>query len=165
MIRIANTRFGNVEVPDEANIHFDNGLLGLTDDHDFVLLEEGDDGIIGYLQSVTTPWLALPVMDAALLGPAYPGTDPKLIARAAGLDDSDIGMMLVVGKDANGVHINPRAPLIIDMKSRKAAQMLLDPNIYSGRFYLTRTETAPEATAETAPEITAAPIAQCQPQR
>jgi flagellar assembly factor FliW len=64
MLTVESTRFGTVEVPDEAVIEFPNGILGLQGrkwtlmardpDSDFLWLHSLDDGSLAI--PVTNPW-------------------------------------------------------------------------------------------------------------
>ncbi|MEQ9322747.1 MAG: flagellar assembly protein FliW [Polyangiaceae bacterium] len=137
MIRIKSTRFGDVEVADEAVIEFDEGVFGFPREKEFVLLEHPDSDDFGYLQSRRTSWLAFPVMDATLLAPNYPVPSPSVIAEAAGLGDEELAMLLILIADAHGsIEVNLLAPLVIDLKTRRGAQVMLDPTRYSARFPL-----------------------------
>ncbi|MCA9625934.1 MAG: flagellar assembly protein FliW [Myxococcales bacterium] len=146
MIRIRSTRFGDVDVADEATIVFEGGLFGFPQETEFVLLEHPDSKDFGYLQSKRTAWLAFPVMDATLLAPAYPVPNPSVIAEAAGLGTKELAMLLILIADAQGsIEVNLLAPLVIDLETRKGAQVMLDPTRYSSRFSLRDGETKAEA--------------------
>ncbi len=141
MIRINNTRFGEVEVEDGTLIEFDQGLIGFPDEKLFVLLECDNNDCVGHLQSVATPWLAFPVMDAALLAPAYPDPQPEVIADRAGLGNRDVAMLIILSNNdqEKRVEANLVAPLVVDLATRKGAQVTLDPYRYTARFQLAPT--------------------------
>ncbi len=146
MIRIRSTRFGDVEVEEKAIIEFEGGVFGFPRETEFVLLEHPDSTNFGYLQSRRTAWLAFPVMDATLLAPSYPVPRPELIAQAAGLGHKELAMLLILITDAHGsIEVNLLAPLVIDLETRRGAQVMLDPTRYSARFALVASDNGPEA--------------------
>jgi flagellar assembly factor FliW len=151
---IKGTRFGTVEADESAVIKFPNGLLGFPNERSFVLIEKGERGQLGYLQSVNTSWLAFPVMDAALLAPAYPEPGPNVIAAEAGLGTNDIAMLIIViGRDDH-LEANLLAPVVIDLESRNARQVVLDPQRYPSRLML-KTQPSNSATTSTAADANA----------
>jgi flagellar assembly factor FliW len=54
---LKSTRFGDVELADDAVVVFPNGLSG----HRYALVPHGDDGTFVWLQSMEDPDLALPL--------------------------------------------------------------------------------------------------------
>ncbi len=139
MIRIEGTRFGLIEVADQSLIRFPRGIIGFDRKTDYVLLERAvGDAAIAVLQSVDSPGLAFPVMDAVLFGGGYPDPPPRKLAREAGLGHTDVAMLVIVAADGEQLRLeaNLLAPLVIDLETRRGAQVLLDPERYSTRFSL-----------------------------
>ncbi|MCA9617884.1 MAG: flagellar assembly protein FliW [Myxococcales bacterium] len=136
MICTADTGFGPIQYDDAAVITIEGGLLGFPDDTQFVLLEHGDGDTLGYLQSLTTPTLAFPVMDPAFLAPEYPQPGPVVLAEIAELGTEQVGMLVVVYGDGNGgqLHANLASPIVIDILARRGKQVLLDANVFSNHF-------------------------------
>jgi flagellar assembly factor FliW len=132
MIRIEGTRFGVVEVDDQAVIDFPNGLVGFPQETRFVLLERGVGRPVGYLQSTRTPSLAFPVTDGSFF-PGYP--DPPLaeLARSVGLGDEDLAVLVIVATNSQtrSLEANMLAPLVVDVSTRQGAQVVLDARKYS----------------------------------
>jgi len=128
MLTIQGTRFGDVSVPEEAVIHFPRGLIGFAAEERFVLLERGPKSQIGYLQSVATPKLCFPVIDGSVAGGDYPRPEAPKLARAAGLNDEDVAVLVVVAISSpdKPLKANLLAPLVVDTKSRTGAQVVLD---------------------------------------
>lgn len=137
MIRIEATRFGVVEVADDALIHLPNGMVGFPRETHFVLLERGSGKLVGYFQSVQTPALAFPVTDGAYF-PGYPEPPAEELARGAGLATADLAVLVIVAANVQSKQLqaNMLAPLIIDVASRTGAQCVLDPGKYSAAHSL-----------------------------
>jgi flagellar assembly factor FliW len=137
-IRINTVRFGTLDVNKNQVIHFPKGILGFPNERAFVLIEKAEGAQAGYLVSASTPWLAFPVMDAALLAPFYPNPSAQIIAKNAGLACDDVAMLLVMSRQ-NGsaqLSVNMLAPLVIDMTTRSGAQVMLDSTRYSSQLSL-----------------------------
>jgi len=135
MIQIDGTRFGTVLVEDDAVISIPRGLVGFPDDDRFVLLEYGEDGTIGFLQSIRTPELCFPVVDGALFGPDYPQPDAETLASRADVGGDDIAVLVVVAASPSKKLIaNMLAPIVIDVVSRNGAQVALDHRTFSAAY-------------------------------
>ncbi len=149
MIRIEGTRFGLVEVEDEAVIRFPNGVIGFPEETGFVLLERGEERMVAYLQSVATPGLAFPVVDGAYFAD-YPQPSAETLAKSACIGIEDLAMLVIVAvqpKDKS-LEANLLAPLVIDVKSRSGAQVVLDPRKYSAQTSLADPVAAAKARME-----------------
>ncbi len=131
MIRLDNTRFGQIAVNESAEIRFPRGLIGFSSETRFILLER-ERGPIAYLQSLNNPGIALPVVDAAHLVPDYPAETSSELAHAAGLEPDDllILVILAISPEDGSLRANLLAPLVIDSNARTGSQILLDPERY-----------------------------------
>jgi flagellar assembly factor FliW len=134
MIRIEGTKFGVIEVEPEAVIHLKAGLVGFSSETEFVLVRESDDVPIAYLQSLKSPLVALPVVDAAMFGGAYPVPSAPELAHAAGLDGDGDNLLVLVSvacKQNRAVTGNLLAPIIVDVATKQGVQTVLDPRRWS----------------------------------
>jgi flagellar assembly factor FliW len=142
MLTISKTRFGTVTVREEAVIDFPNGMIGFPNDHRFVLLErtsgDGSLSALGYLQSAVTPALCFPVIDATAIGGDYPKPDPSVLATSVGLGQDDLAVLVVVAVPGKGkpMRANLLAPLVVDVKQRRGAQVVLDHRNYAAATHL-----------------------------
>ncbi len=138
MLEIRDTRFGVVEVDEGSLISFPNGIIGFPKEDKFVLLERGTKRLVGYLQSVNTPKLAFPVVDGELFGADYPQPSASELAESVGLDPEDVAVFIIVAANrlTKGLDANLLAPLIIDVKTRTGAQVVLDPRKYDANTSL-----------------------------
>jgi flagellar assembly factor FliW len=112
---LTSSRFGTLEVPDEAIVEFPSGLVGLGGSH-YALLEREGAGPFLWLQSLEDPDLALPVVDPWRYFPDYrlelTATDAE---RLGGTDPEHTALYVTVratGED-EGFSANLRAPIII----------------------------------------------------
>jgi len=133
---IQSDRFGSIDVDAQEILSFSRGIIGFADEHQFVLIRTNKSSAIGWLQSATTPHMALPVVSAHVLVPKYPDVDIESYAEAGGLGDSlDELAVLVVLNAPPGVPatVNLVAPIIVNATTRKGAQLLLEGSRFTTR--------------------------------
>lgn len=133
MTQLAGTRFGTLDVEEQSVIHLPSGLIGFTAETRFTLLRFGATRL-AYLQSLTTPELALSVVDAAVFGKDYPHPPAPDLAAEAGLGaPEDVAVLVAVASRPGDerLYANLLAPIVVDAETRRAAQVVLDPERYS----------------------------------
>ncbi len=132
--------FGEVTIDDSKIIHFENGIVGFPDLTDFALIydeEKGNDAGIRWLQSIQEPAFAMPVMDPLLVLESYnPVVDEEVLKPIGDLDVNEMLVLVTVTvpKDLKLMSVNLRAPLVINVKERKAVQIILDGEEYKIKF-------------------------------
>ena len=133
---IQSDRFGSIDVDAQEILSFPRGIIGFADERQFVLVRTNKASAIGWLQSATTPSMALPVVSAHVLIPKYPDVDIVSYAEAAGLGESlEELAVLVVLNAPPGVPatVNLVAPIIVNATTRKGAQLLLEGSRFTTR--------------------------------
>lgn len=138
MVEVNTRVFGKIAVEDDKIIRFESGILGFPDLKDFTLiynLEKGNDSGIKWLQSLQEPGFALPVMNPDLVMPGYePKFSQELLAPLGENIENEEILMLVtvtVPKDITKTTVNLRAPIIINVNTCKAVQLINDDENYS----------------------------------
>ncbi len=131
-MRVAGTRFGEIELDDAKAIVFPRGLIGFPDARRYVLLEPRGPGHVAWLQSLDMPELAFPVINGGAIAGKYPEPAPSKLARDAGIAASDVAVLVIVATTkGKGLVANLLAPLVVDLESRSGAQVVLDPMLYA----------------------------------
>ena len=153
-MQIETTRFGLVEVPEEALIHFKSGIIGFPRESKFALIPHGDSTLIAWLQSATTPALAFPVVSAHGLVADYPDVSLGPVAEKAGLAGSveDLAVLAVLSAPrSQPATINLLAPLLINSVSKLGAQVFLEGSRFTTRelFVIPQPSERPPAPGET----------------
>jgi flagellar assembly factor FliW len=147
MTTLAGTRFGTLDVEEQSVIHLPSGLIGFTAETRFTLLRFGETKL-AYLQSLNTPELALSVVDAAVFGADYPIPPAPSLAQEAGLGTTaDVAVLVAVAQRPGDerLYANLLAPIVVDAESRRAAQVVLDPERYSTNALVPMADPAPSA--------------------
>jgi len=112
---VDSTRFGTLEVEDDAVIDFPRGLIGLGGTR-YALVAPGEDDVIVWLHSLDDPDLAVPVADPWAFFPAYEVVLGDEEAARAGVTSPDEARVLVtvrVGPTAQECFANLRAPILL----------------------------------------------------
>ncbi len=138
---IQTSRFGSLEVDDTRLIRFEQGVLGFPNEHDFALIQTGTDSGFYWLQSVERPELAFVVCDPRLFLPDY-----RAPIRAEELEQlglAEVGgaaVFVIVNKIDDLLTGNLQGPLVVNLESRQARQLVLSDRRYSTRHPLMRIE-------------------------
>ena len=133
---IQSDRFGVVEVEERDVIAFPQGIIGFADEHSFVLIRTAKSNAVGWLQSISNPSLALPVVSAHVLAPAYPDVDLESYAQTVGKDTRMDELAVIVVLNAQpGVPatVNLVAPILVNVTTRVGAQVILDSTRFTTR--------------------------------
>lgn len=126
---INTTRFGELFYNEEDVIAFPRGVPGFERSHSWALAGEDED-LIKWLQSLDDPDLALPITTPDVVMPDYnariPDDEVDLLGEIE--TSEDLALLCVVSIPAAAywdMTVNLRAPVLINTKTRKAAQIIV----------------------------------------
>jgi flagellar assembly factor FliW len=145
-MNISSQRFGALEVPEEQVLHFSEGIIGFPNERAFVLIPHNATGFLAWLQSVGSPAIALPVVSAHAFGSKYPDVDiaPAVTSLGLGEDSDDVALMVVLSApQGQPATVNLLAPILVNVTTRRGAQVILDGSSFSTRELFIR-EQEPE---------------------
>lgn len=135
-MQINSQRFGVVEFDDDAVLNFPAGIIGFPREHSFALIPHQGSQFLAWLQSLTKPELAFPVVSAHYFLQGYPDIPVSPAAHASGLQgtEEDFAVMVVlcapIGQPAT---VNLLAPIVINTETRTGGQVILDGSRFSTR--------------------------------
>jgi len=132
-MNIDSARFGPLDVPEDDIIEFCSPLLGFEQHRRFALLDVADLLPLRWLQSVEDSQLCLPVIEPHLLVPDYEIDVPTRDAEELDLSsqqDAYLLCVVVLGHTEQDVRLNLRAPIVWNLRTRKAKQIVLDDPRY-----------------------------------
>lgn len=124
-MQVRTTRFGVLEIGADDLIGFPNGLLGLEDCRQWVLLADAQNEALGWLQCVTQPDVAVAVVSPRRFVPTYQlrvsrqDLAPLELARVR-----DAQVLAIVGKNEQGITLNLKAPLVVNLERRLGRQVV-----------------------------------------
>lgn len=138
MITINSKRFGEMEFSEDSVIKIIEGLIGLDGYENFVIIRYQDNGPFHWLQCVDNPDLALVMINPLMVKPDYDPNIPLSVSKDLDIQTADeVSIFVIVtipaGKPQD-MTANLLAPLIINVRSRLAKQLILDDRLYSHRF-------------------------------
>jgi len=136
-MRIETSRFGPVEVDETRLIHFPEGLLGFPAQQDFALIQTGAESCFYWLQSVDRSELAFVVTDPQLFVPDYRVPIKQEELTLLGMaEPTGAQVFVIVNKVGRDLTANLQGPLVINVSSRWAKQLVLSDRRYTTRHRL-----------------------------
>jgi flagellar assembly factor FliW len=133
---IQSDRFGRIEAEANDIISFPKGIIGFSAEQQFVLVRTTDASAVGWMQSVSNPSMALPVVSAHVFAPHYPDVDLERYTEAAGLGNSlqDLAVLVVLNAQPGvPATVNLVAPIIVNAATRIGAQVMLEGSRFTTR--------------------------------
>lgn len=136
---IETSRFGQLEVNDQRFIEFAGGILGFPDHRRFALVQTGPESGFYWLQAVDCAELAFVITDPRLFVPDYRVPIRAEELELLGLDSVDGAQVFIIVNKVDGMLTgNLQGPLVINLTTRMARQLVLSDRRYSTRHPLTR---------------------------
>lgn len=147
---IKTSRFGQLEVDQDRLITFEEGILGFPEQHQYALIQTGEGSGFYWLQAVYTEDLAFVVCDPRLFVMDYQVPVKLEDLQTIALEETgDAQVFVIVNKIGDLLTGNFQGPLVVNVKNRKARQLVLSDKRYSTRHPLMRTS-RPAALGKTA---------------
>ena len=138
-MQVANEKLKDLEINPKDIIHFDEGIPGFEEYKDYVLLQEQEVPFVMTLQSVDSESPSFVVIDPYAFVQNY---DPKLSKKdmeyfdTDNIDDLKILLITVIPKKLEDTVVNLKSPIIINAKTNKAKQLILENTEYPIRYRL-----------------------------
>ena len=130
-MRVSTTRFGDIEITEQDLFEFKEGLLGFGDLRKFIILDDPNDEIFAWLQSCENPDVAFPILEPGLFYDTSAIRIPKSDIEALGLDSIQSGKLfciVTIPADPTLMTANMKAPVLINLDTRRARQCVLQDN-------------------------------------
>lgn len=148
---IQTSRFGGIEVDAQRFLSFPKGLLGFPDDHEFALIQTGENSAFYWMQSVGRPDLAFVVCDPRMFVSDYKlSIKPDDLTAIGVADPENCQVFVIVNKVEDTLTGNLQGPLVVNVQTRVGKQLVLSDKRYSTRTPLMRIPTQPTAVSKTA---------------
>lgn len=136
MIKANTTRFGELEVQEDALIKMHRGLLGFEQNTEYVIIQHRPDTSFRWMQSTQEASLAFVVVDPSAFFDGYDFNLADTEAEKLEIENAKDALVMVVvtiGKNGQETTANLAAPLIINSKNLNAMQVVLQDNQYNVR--------------------------------
>jgi flagellar assembly factor FliW len=140
-------RFGEIEYTEADVMVFPWSLPGFADHNRWLILSLDTQPSYVWLQSLDDLKIAIPAADPWMV---FEGYDPKLPSYAfstleiAEAGDFTLLCVVVVTPGAEEMTMNLMAPIVVNLKTRRARQVVLDGSNYSVKEPIPRKAADPE---------------------
>ncbi|CAI6081267.1 Flagellar assembly factor FliW [Paenibacillus sp. JJ-100] len=137
-MKVHSVRFGEIEVAEDSVIEFVSAILGFQEETRYVLIPQIEESPFQYIQSITDPNLTFVLADPFLFCAEYEFNIDERWQKKLNLhsqEDVDIRVITTV-RSSTDISINLKAPIVINKKSKKAMQIVLENMDYSTRYSL-----------------------------
>lgn len=142
------SNFGKIEIEESKIIDFVEAILGFEEYSRFTVIDNLEDDIFYWLQSLDRPELSFIMINPLMFVDEYKiSISSKTRKRLDLKEDSDLVFytIVVIDQSTGDIRTNLRAPIIINAGNNKAAQIVLDEE-YPTQFYLFKSDTVVEET-------------------
>ena len=129
-MEIHTTRFGKVEFAADCVLRFPEGLPGLEDCFDWILLADPENDVIVWMQLIARPEIALAVASPRRFLPHYRLRVCRHELEGLGLDHlEDAEVLAIVSKTDRGLVLNLKAPLVVHLPRRCGRQVIANGDV------------------------------------
>ena len=146
MIKINTKRFGEMEFPEDSVVKVIGGLIGLSGYENFIIIRYEDNSPFYWLQCVEEPELALVMVNPLLFKADYDPPIPLSVTQELDIQAAgELTVFVIVTIPAGNpqdMTANLLGPLVVNPRSRRAKQLVLDDRLYSHRYRVIETQTS-----------------------
>ena len=127
---VITTRFGTLSVDPQDLLIFEQGLIGLEHCRRWVVLTDANNPSLGWLQSLDEGHIALGVVSPRRFVPDYQLRTDRDALQTLELTSAHDAEVVVIasrqadGYQAGGLTLNLRAPLVINVETRRGCQVI-----------------------------------------
>ncbi len=148
---IETSRFGQIEIDEQRLIEFQSGILGFPNNTHYALVQAGEGSGFYWLQAVTRADLAFVVCDPRLFVPDYRVPIKTEELGQIGLQSPEAAQVFVIVNKVDDLLIgNFQGPVVINVVTRAAKQLVLSDKRYSTRHPLMRIPRSPAVASKSA---------------
>jgi len=136
-MKIQSTILGEVEAPESEILTFDNGMPGFENEKKFILLSIEGNEVYQILQSINSKEIGFVTTNPYLFISDYTfDLDESTVEALNIASEEDIIVLTIVTvkEPFNASTVNLKAPVIINTKSKKAKQCILEKSDYPIRY-------------------------------
>lgn len=124
-MEVQTTRFGPIHITADDLIRFPEGLPGFADCRDWVLLADGKNAALAWLQSVERPDVAFAVVSPRRHVAGYRLHVARQELEPLEFDDLQSARVLaIVGRNSRSITLNLKAPVVLNVDRRLGRQVI-----------------------------------------
>ncbi len=138
-MNIETVRFGNIEIEEDKIIKFKEGIPGFPEDDKFIVILNGEDTPISFLQSVKNGDLSFVILNPFKVYKEYDFEIPETVQktlRIEKVEDVMIFNMVTIPEDMKKMTANLMAPIVINIREKLGKQIILEDAKYGTKHYV-----------------------------
>jgi flagellar assembly factor FliW len=129
-MEVQTTRFGTIEIATEDLIRFAEGLPGFQECHDWVLLADGRNAALAWLQSADHAEVAFAVVSPRRYVPGYRlHVARRELEPLQFADLQAVRVLVILGKSDRSITLNLKAPVVINLDRRLGRQVIANGDL------------------------------------
>ncbi|MBN4056907.1 flagellar assembly protein FliW [bacterium AH-315-J21] len=152
-LKVTTTRFGELNVTLDKVIELEKPVLGFEAHSRFILVEHEEMAPFVWLQAIDEPELAFLMINPTLFFPDYSiEVNPKEVEDIGVVDGSEVETyaIVTVPNDAKKMTANLQGPIVINMFTKQAKQLVLANSRHSVREPLFNESSSNSSSIDTA---------------
>lgn len=124
-MEVITSRFGTIQALASDILLFEQGLIGLGHCRRWIVLADSQNPALAWLQCLDDLEIALGVVSPQRFVPDYQFRATKQDVEPLGLTNArDAHVMVIVSRHAEGLSLNLRAPLVINVELGRGRQVV-----------------------------------------
>lgn len=134
-MKIAKTRFGEIEYEPEKTLEFPKGLIGFENLRHYIVMPKRQEGPLFWIQSADDPEIAFVLTDPTNFFLDY-RVAPDATERGLlgiGKDDDCFVLAVVTVRPSREITLNLLAPILFAPATNRAIQVILENSPYQVR--------------------------------
>lgn len=138
-MKIHSAKLGDIEYSEQDIINFEHGLPGFPDEKQFVLIPYHTDSPFAFLQSVGDTDVSFLITDPFTFFSDYEFELPDETTAELGFDANNLPRVLnilTIPENLEDMTANLMAPVIVNERDRRAAQIILEKTTYTTKHKL-----------------------------
>jgi flagellar assembly factor FliW len=136
MPKFRTVRFGDLQYLETDVIHLPEGLVGMPNLRNWLILEMGDEMPMKWFQSLDRGDFGFPVTQPYLFHDEFDiNLTPALLNRLKNKEKGNIAALIITTVHPGGAQVtgNLLAPLVVDTETRRGLQLTLEDSQYGVR--------------------------------
>lgn len=139
-MKVNTTRFGEVEIAEDKILNFISPIIGYNKYSKFTIVEQENNELFQWLQSLDDPELAFPISIPSYFSIDYNfEIDDTTQDKLQLTDVADLliyNIVTIPNSNPKGATINLLAPVLINAKTNNAMQYIITNSSYTSRHSL-----------------------------
>ncbi|PIT99364.1 MAG: flagellar assembly protein FliW [Bdellovibrionales bacterium CG10_big_fil_rev_8_21_14_0_10_45_34] len=130
-MEVRSSRFGRIQIREDEKVSFPEGILGFESLRSFAILDDPEDDVFLWLQSVDDENVALPLIEPELLGLNSQLRLTKTDLATLGLTEQSQAryyLIITIPSDIKKMTANVKAPIVVNVETKVARQCVMQEN-------------------------------------